>query len=160
MLKNLSTCALVLAVAVLAACSTTTGNSNDPETRRATIDSNVDAALQNLYNQVEGSQQLVNSAKGVLVFPSVLEAGFVFGAASGVGALRVNGESVSYHRTSSGSWGLQAGAQSTAAFILFMTEDALRNFEQSEGWSVGTDANVTLVNVGANARVSTHTAQQ
>ena len=66
----------------------------------------------------------------------------------------------SFHRTTSGTWGLQAGAQSTAVFLLFMTDDALARFEASEGWSVGADANVTLVSVGANAQITTETAQQ
>jgi lipid-binding SYLF domain-containing protein len=84
----------------------------------------------------------------------------VFGAASGEGALRKNGQTVSFHRTTRGSWGLQAGAQSTAVFLLFMTDEALANFENSDGWSVGADANVTLISVGANAQVTTETAQQ
>ena len=41
-----------------------------------------------------------------------------------------------------------------------MTDDALARFESSEGWAVGADATVTLLTVGANAQVSTETAQQ
>ena len=77
--------------------------------------------------RIPGSQQLVRRAKGVLVFPSVLEAGFVVGAWRGDGALRMGGKTVSFHRTTGGSFGLQAGAQSTAVFLLFMTDDALAN---------------------------------
>jgi lipid-binding SYLF domain-containing protein len=94
------------------------------------------------------------------VFPNVMEAGFVFGASRGQGALRVGGRTVSYHATTSGSFGLQAGAQSTAVFVLFMTQDALQRFQNSRGWTVGADASVTLITAGANAQVNTTTAQQ
>ena len=130
--------AALLGVLVLATGCTTTGPSaSDPETRRQSINSGVDNALANLFRQDPGAQQLVNRARGVLVFPSVLEAGFVVGAWRGDGALRKGGKTVSYHRTTGGSFGLQAGAQqSTAVFLLFMTDDALARFERpSRGWT-------------------------
>ncbi len=152
--------ALAAALMLVTGCTTTGSGAGDPATRRQAIDSGVDNALGRLYQQAAGSEQLVRSAKGVLVFPSVLEAGFVFGASRGDGALRRGGRTVSYHRTTGGSFGLQAGAQSTAVFVLFMTDDALARFEQSKGWTAGVDATVTLVTVGANAQVTTATAQQ
>jgi len=151
---------LALAALLVAGCSTTGSGSADSAAQRASLNAGADAALSNLFDQVSESEQLVNTAKGVLIFPSVLEAGLVFGASSGEGVLRKGGTTTSYHRTTSGSWGLQAGAQSTAVFLLFMTDDALRRFEESEGWSVGVDANVTLVSVGANAQITTETARQ
>jgi lipid-binding SYLF domain-containing protein len=36
----------------------------------------------------------------------------------------------------------------------------MRRFEASNGWTVGADAAIAMINVGANARVSTQTAQQ
>ena len=152
--------ALVMAVLLGAGCSTTGSGSGDPDARRAALNANADVALSNLFRQVNGAEQLVNNSRGVLVFPSVLEAGLVIGGSSGEGVLRKGGSTVSFHRTTSGTWGLQAGAQSTAVFLLFMTDDALARFEASEGWSVGADANVTLVSVGANAQITTETAQQ
>jgi lipid-binding SYLF domain-containing protein len=152
--------AALVGVLVLATGCTTTGPSRDPATRRQTIDSGVDATLATLVRQDPGAQQLINSAKGVLVFPSVLEAGFVFGAWQGDGALRRSGKTVSYHRTTGGSFGLQAGAQSTAVILLFMTDDALARFQNSKGWTAGVDASVTLISVGANAQVTSRTAQQ
>ena len=59
-----------------------------------------------------------------------------------------------------GSVGLLAGAQSQAVFILFMTQDALSRFEASRGWTAGVDGSIALLSVGANARVTTQTAQQ
>jgi lipid-binding SYLF domain-containing protein len=152
----------VLAVFLVLAfgCTTTGPSSGDPDTRRRSIDAGVDNALAQLFMQVEGSEQLVGRARGVLVFPSVMEAGFIVGASRGQGALRIGGKTVSYHATTSGSFGLQAGAQSTAVFLLFMTDDALTRFQNSSGWTVGADASVTLISVGATAQVTTATAQQ
>jgi lipid-binding SYLF domain-containing protein len=150
---------LSLMIAFTTGC-TTTGPRSDPDARRASINVRVDDALADLFRQVEGSRELVSQARGVLVFPDVLKAGLMFGASRGDGALRVGGTTQSFHATTSGSFGLQAGAQSSAIFILFMTEDALTRFQNSSGWTAGADASVTLVSVGASSNVSTTTAQQ
>jgi len=153
--------ATLLGLLVLAAgCTTTSSGGGDSATRRASIDAAVDDVMARLFAQEAGARQLVNEARGVLVFPNVLEAGLGFGASRGDGALRKGGKTVSYHRTTGGSFGLQAGAQSTAVFILFMTDDALASFEKSRGWTAGVDANVTVLSAGANARVTSTTVQQ
>jgi lipid-binding SYLF domain-containing protein len=145
---------------VASGCTTSGSGTGDPAARRKAIDAAVDSSMSTLFQQVQGSQDLVNRAAGVLVFPNVMEAGFIVGASRGQGALRVGGKTVSYHATTSGSIGLQAGAQSTAVILLFMTQDALRSFQNSRGWTVGADATVTLLTVGANAQMTTATAQQ
>jgi lipid-binding SYLF domain-containing protein len=141
-------------------CTTTSGAAGDPAAQRQAIDAGADSALSRLYREARGSQELVQSARGVLVFPSFVSAGFIVGGASGQGVLREGGKSVSYHRMTEGSVGLLAGAQSQAVFLLFMTEDALKRFKSSNGWTVGADASVALLTVGADARVTSQTAQQ
>lgn len=74
--------------------------------------------------------------------------------------MRKGGKSTTYHRMTEGSVGFLAGAQSQAVFILFMTDDALKRFEASTGWTAGVDGSVTLLTVGADARVTTLTGQQ
>jgi len=127
---------------------------------RRSIDADVDSTLQRLYATVGGSRELVAKASGVLVFPSVLQAGFVVGAQYGKGSLRVGGHTVGYYSTTSGSLGLQAGAQSKALIFLFMTQDALAKFRNSDGWSAGADASVALVRMGANGAIDTTTASK
>jgi lipid-binding SYLF domain-containing protein len=41
-----------------------------------------------------------------------------------------------------------------------MTDEVLRRFEASSGWTVGADASVALISVGANAQVDTRNVQQ
>jgi lipid-binding SYLF domain-containing protein len=153
--------ASLAALAVLTTgCSTTSGASGDPAARRQAIDSAADSALTRLYREAAGSQELIASARGVLVFPSFISAGFIVGGASGQGVLRKAGKTTGYFRMTEASVGLLAGAQSQAVFILFMTEDALSRFESSNGWTAGVDASVAMITLGADARVTTQTAQQ
>jgi lipid-binding SYLF domain-containing protein len=158
--KRIFIASLAALLTFASGCSTTGTGTGDPAARAKAIDASVDSALTLLYQQEPSSRDLVGRAAGVLVFPSVTEAGFIIGASRGTGALRVGGKTVSYHATSSGSFGLQAGAQSSAVFLLFMTQDALRNFQNSRGWTIGADASVTLLTVGATANMTTATAQQ
>lgn len=130
--------------------------SND--SKRQEIDAKVHGTLSKLYANVKGSRELVNKANGVLVFPSVIKVGFVAGGEYGEGALRVGGKPVGYYKTISGSFGLQAGAQSKAIIFLFMTHDALNSFRHSKGWSVGGEGSVALLKVGANGSIDTTTA--
>jgi lipid-binding SYLF domain-containing protein len=141
-------------------CTTTGGASGDPAAQRQALNSQADNALARLYREARDSEALVKQARGVLVFPSFVSAGFIVGGASGQGVLREGGKTVSYHRMSEGSVGFLAGAQSQAVFILFMTDDALGRFKSSNGWTVGADANVTLLTVGADASITGRTAQQ
>ncbi len=94
----------------------------------------------------------------MLVFPSVISAGFWIGAQYGEGALRVNGQTTGYYSTVAGSFGLQIGAQSKALVFLFMTQEALDEFLHSQGWAAGADATVAVLKVGANGAVDTSTA--
>ena len=111
--------------------------------------------LQRLYTSTPGSRELVAKAAGVLVFPQALSAGFVVGGEFGNGELRTNDRFAGYYRTTTGSLGLQIGAQSRALVFLFMTQDSLNSFKQSKGWSVGADASVAVLKVGANGQIDT-----
>jgi lipid-binding SYLF domain-containing protein len=153
--------ASLAAVTVLSAC-TTTGDraTGDPAAQRQALNSASDAALSRLYAQQPGSRELVGQARGVLVFPSFGSAGFLVGGGTGTGVLRKGGATAGYYRMTEATIGLLAGAQSQAVFILFMTEEALKRFEASRGWTAGADANITMLNVGANAQITSQTARQ
>ena len=126
--------------------------------KRQEIDAKVHSTLARLYETVRGSKELVSKANGVLVFPSVIKVGFIAGGEYGEGALHVGGKTVGYYSTVSGSFGLQAGAQSKAIIFLFMTHDALSSFRNSKGWSAGGEGSVALLKVGANGEIDTTTA--
>ena len=145
----------------LSSCTTKPAGSDtmgDQKDKRRTIDAGVDSTLTRLYNVVPGARELVGKSNGLLVFPTVINAGIGLGGQYGEGALRVGGKSVGYYSTASASVGLQAGAQSKAIVFLFMTADALDRFRSSEGWSAGADASVAVLKIGANGNVDTGTA--
>ncbi|WP_322011212.1 YSC84-related protein [Paraburkholderia sp. J12] len=153
--------ALAIGTFALAGCTVTPDKPDNAATnasKRQAIDASVDGTLTRLYSTVKGSRELVAKSRGVLVFPDVIQAGFIVGGQSGNGALRVGGATIGYYNTSSLSVGLQAGAQSKSVVFLFMTQDALNEFRQSEGWTAGAGAAVALLNVGANGAIDTTTA--
>ncbi|KVM65311.1 BPSL1445 family SYLF domain-containing lipoprotein [Burkholderia gladioli] len=153
--------ALIVGSLALTGCTTTPDKPDSASTnasKRQAIDASVNATLSRLYSTVPGSRELAAKSRGILVFPSVLQAGFIVGAQTGNGALRVGGSTVGYFNTSSLSVGLQAGAQSKAVVFLFMTQDALDKFRATNGWSAGADASVALVKMGANGAIDSNTA--
>ena len=54
----------------------------------------------------------------MLVFPTVLKAGFGVGGEYGEGAMRVGGKTVGYYNTVAASFGFQLGAQARSVIIM------------------------------------------
>jgi lipid-binding SYLF domain-containing protein len=121
------------------------------------IDTSVDVTLEQFKADIKGGDEFLQSAKGVLVFPKVIKAGFIVGGSYGEGALRIGGKTVDYYNTVAASFGFLAGAQSVRVIIVFMQDDALKKFRESKGWEAGVDGSVTLVNVGAAGTIDTTT---
>lgn len=119
------------------------------------IDVSVDVALERFRTEVKGAEEFLEAAKGILVMPRVLKAGFVFGGEYGEGALRVDGETVEYYSIKAGSWGIQIGAQRKDVIMIFMTEQALKDFRESSGWKAGVDGSVAMLEVGAGGALDT-----
>ncbi len=162
-LRRAGAAAAVLGVASLlfAGCTTTTPQSTATAAeKKQELDAAANATLSKLYESSPQARQLVERARGVLVFPAVLSASFIVGAQHGSGVLRVQGADSGYYSVTGGSIGLQAGAQSKAMVLLFMTDGALAQFRNSSGWTVGADATVAVANVGVNGSIDTNTAQQ
>jgi lipid-binding SYLF domain-containing protein len=119
------------------------------------IDIGVDVTLEQFEKEVSGGKEFLRSAKGVLVFPSVIKAGFGIGGEYGEGALRIGGKTVDYYSTAAASIGFQLGAQSKRVILVFMQADALKQFRESSGWEAGVDGSVALVELGAGGSIDT-----
>lgn len=146
---------------LLAGCTTTPpGAPTDRAAQRREIDSAAEATLGRLYSTARGTRELGDRARGILVFPRVLAAGFIFGGEYGDGVLRTGGRPAGYYRTTTGSFGWQIGAQSKAIILMFMTQEALDRFVNSNGWSAGVDASVALARIGASGEIDTNTIRQ
>ena len=57
----------------------------------------------------------------------------------------------------SGSWGLQAGAQSYSYVVFLMNDKAVDYLSKSQGWEIGVGPTVVLVNEGVAKNLSTST---
>ncbi len=120
------------------------------------IDASVHATLDKFFYRVRGGRELANKAAGVLVFPSVVKAGFGVGGEYGEGALLIRGRTVDYYNTVSASVGFQLGVQARSVIIMFMTHSALRQFRRTAGWRVGVDGSVAILTVGLGGSIDTN----
>lgn len=121
------------------------------------IDRKVGEAMAEFHRLVDGSEELLAEAAGVLLFPDIKKGGFGIGGESGSGALMIDGVAVGYYRSSSASIGFQLGYQERSQILIFMTDEALASFRGSENWEIGADASVALVTLDAGGRLNTET---
>jgi len=124
------------------------------------IDVSVDVAIERFHKQVIGAEKLIEASKGMLVMPNVFKGAFLIGGEYGEGALRIDGKTVDYYNTAAGSIGIQIGGQSKDIILLFMTDEALKQFRDSKGWETGLDGNVAFIKYGAGVREDTTTTKE
>jgi lipid-binding SYLF domain-containing protein len=117
-------------------------------------------ALGELQASSGRARRVASHALAVLVFPSILKAGFVFGGETGDGVLLEHGAPVGYYNLSGGSWGLQVGGQDFAYALYFMNHHALKFLKDSAGFQVGTGPSIVVVNKGAGAEADSTTLSQ
>lgn len=137
---------------LVAACGNGVGSSG-----ATTIDARVDATLRQMRDLYPNTQTLAEKSTGMLVMPLVTEAGFIFGAGYGRGALRINGATVDYYSTVKANAGLQIGAQQYAHVLFFMTEDSLNSFRRASGWTAGADVGYVIRDKGDTLATDTNT---
>lgn len=119
------------------------------------INIGVAETLKRFKEEISGGDAFLEQAKGVLVFPSIIKAGFVVGGEYGEGALKVNGAIVDYYSTAAASFGFQLGAQSKSVVLVFMEDEALKNFQNSDGWKAGVDGSVAVIEWGVGEDINT-----
>lgn len=123
------------------------------------LDARVRATLERLQEHEPATVELIEKASGMLVFPRVLKAGFGLGGSTGEGSLLYNDEPVQYYRTTSLSIGFQIGGQASSEVVLFMTDEALERFRQSDGWEAGVDGSIAVIQFGVGGDIDTHNLQ-
>jgi lipid-binding SYLF domain-containing protein len=125
---------------------------------RGKLDGRARQSLRELEASSPAARRAAKGAHAVLVFPSILKGGFVFGAETGDGVLFEGGKPVGYYNLSGGSWGLQIGGQDFAYALFLMSPNALEYLRKSGGWQAGTGPSITVINKGAAGEVDTSTA--
>src|ERR1700752_4893890 len=95
------------------------------------------AALRDLYASQPSARFLSTKAKSVLVFPSMVKAGFMFGGQVGEGVRFEKDKVKGYYSSVAASYGFQAGIQKFGYAIFFMNNAALRQLDATRGFEVG-----------------------
>lgn len=121
------------------------------------IDARVRESRATLFAQNPELQELASRSAGVLIIPEINKAGFVVGGAYGEGALMVGDAVVDHISVGAASFGLQIGAQSFGQALFFTTPQALADFRQADGWQLGVDAEVAVLEDGVAFGASTST---
>jgi lipid-binding SYLF domain-containing protein len=123
------------------------------------IDRGVNKALKQLYAKTPSAKVLGEKAKGILVFPGIVKAGFIVAGQYGEGELIQGGKNAGYYSSVAMSYGLQAGAQEFGYALFFMTDSAMNFLSNSDGWEIGTGPSIVVVDEGIAGSLTTTTAQ-
>ncbi|HEX4584534.1 MAG TPA: YSC84-related protein [Burkholderiaceae bacterium] len=124
------------------------------------LDAHVRQSIEDLFRSSSAAKELSAKSVGMLVFPTVVKAGFLFGAEYGEGALQLGATNLGYYNIVSASYGLQAGVQEKSVVLMFMTGDALNKFLQRKGWKVGVDGSVAIATLGVGEELDTETLKK
>lgn len=147
----------LLLLTILSGCQSPGGSQGDTRSNAAQIDREVNAALSRLYETAPTARSLAQKAKGILVFPNVVKAGFIGGAEYGKGAMRRNGRTTGYYNIVAGSYGLQAGVQSFGYAMFFMNDAALNSLDSAQGFEVGVGPSIVVLDEGMGKKATTTT---
>jgi|SRR5262245_14618573 len=123
------------------------------------LDDDAAAALRSLYEGSPAARALGAKAVGILVFPNIVKAGFLFGAQFGEGTLFQGGQKVANYRSVAGSYGFQAGVQTFGYAMFLMTDAAVQYLNRSGGWELGVGPSIVVVDVGVARNLTSSTIQ-
>ena len=124
---------------------------------RQKLDRSAIEALRSLTKSNPAAALLAQKAKAVLVFPSIVKAGFMFGGQLGDGVLLKAGKPVGHYNSIAGSYGLQAGVQVFGYALFFMNEQALKYLDNSDGWELGVGPSIVVVDAGLGKSLTSTT---
>jgi len=99
----------------------------------------------------------LSQAKGLIIIPSLLKAGFVIGGSGGSGVLIVKNDKTgqwsqpAFYTLGSGSFGLQIGAEAAEVIIMVRTQKAVDALFTSS-FKLGADTSIAVGPVGAGAK--------
>lgn len=147
-------CALLLAT-LLAAAPAVAGEREDARALEAV------RVVQQIQSIPESGipDRLLDEARGIVVIPDTLKAGFLLGGRRGLGLMSVKGADGTWSnpvfvKLAGASFGLQAGIQSADVILVFRSERGLDSVVNGK-ITLGADAGVAAGPVGRNAAAAT-----
>lgn len=164
MRRILSAMSLALLLGLLAGCyGVHTGGESNPTHYEQGLVDKATATVRNMrtdpaFRQID---VYLKNARGVLILPSVIKAGLIYGGQGGNGVLLSRAadgswSSPAFYTLGGGSIGLQIGVQEAAIVLVFMNDKALKSAIDT-GLTLGADATVAAGTEGLTGEVaSTH----
>ncbi|MHA1597794.1 MAG: lipid-binding SYLF domain-containing protein [Alphaproteobacteria bacterium] len=103
--------------------------------------------------------EYIDTARGVVVLPTVIKGGIMFGGEGGNGVLLVkqsdgSWSSPAFYFLAAASFGLQAGLQDTEVILVLRSDNAVSAVIEHQG-KLGADAGITVGMIGQGAEIST-----
>ncbi|MGB4102445.1 MAG: lipid-binding SYLF domain-containing protein [Alphaproteobacteria bacterium] len=149
---------LITMVFGLAACHAPEDLQSEPEL----LVDKAAATAKSMYADPEFASLLsmTNRARAVLIVPSMLRAGFIWGARTGNGILLVKDQNgggwsqPAFYTLGGINWGLQAGVQDQRIIIVIMTERGLNSVLDRRA-TLGADASVAAGELGKGYNAAT-----
>ena len=170
-MKNASFCYGKMGFVVLTAClvaallvfSSTSATASAKEA--ASAQETVDSAAATVANftadpDMGWFRDNVKNAKGVLIVPSLVKAGFVFGGSGGTGVLLGRNEKSgrwsypAFFTMGSATFGFAAGVEKSEVILMIMTNKGMDSM-LSTSFKLGGDVSVAVGPVGAGAKAQT-----
>jgi lipid-binding SYLF domain-containing protein len=147
----------LLATLVLGALLAASGATSALAASGAELQRDASRALKSLYASNDAAKVLGKKAVAILVFPSIVKAGFLFGGQMGEGVLLKGGRPAGFYNSVAASYGLQAGVQKFGYALFFMNASALAYLDQSDGWDVGVGPSIVVVDQGYGKSITAST---
>jgi lipid-binding SYLF domain-containing protein len=147
----------MIAGLVLATCVAAAGPRPAVAASAAELQRDSAKALQDLYSRQRSARVLGDQARGILVFPGIYKAGFLFGGQIGEGVLRKGGRVAGYYNSVAASYGLQAGVQKFGYALFFMNDAALQQLDSTHGFELGVGPSIVVVDEGLGKSITSNT---
>jgi len=157
---------LLILLLNLAACSGVTNTNVKPDSTKSPQQELVDSsavAVRIMRSNPDNRSlnYLLKHAKGVLIFPRNIKAGFLLAGEAGKGIMAAKDEdgnwsSPAFYNMAGGSLGLQIGLQRSSVILVFMN-DRVFNSAIDSGLTLGVDASVAAGSNSFNMTASTQT---
>jgi lipid-binding SYLF domain-containing protein len=109
------------------------------------------------------ARDLLHRARGVMIVPTLVKGGFIFGAQGGTGVLLSRDPKTgswsypAFYAMGAGSFGLQIGLEVSKIMLIIMNDKALNAVMKSE-FKIGAEAGIAVVTLGGGAEASTTAA--
>jgi len=153
---------LMVAVAALALAVPQLAKASDEQ---QVVNDAVDA-MQHLATSsglAANARDLLHKARGVMIVPTLVKAGFIFGGQGGTGVLLSRDPKTgswsypAFYAMGAGSFGLQIGVEVSRIMLIIMNDKALNAVMQSE-FKIGGEAGIAVATLGGGAEASTTAA--